>query len=132
MAVEMWQSTGLSGLGLGELVMLAIGVLLCYLAIFKKFEPLLLLPIGFGAILANLPFAPIMSRPEGAMPGGLFYYLYSGVEKEIFPPLIFMVVGRHDRLRAHAGESVNASSRGSGSGWGVCRASPGQVLGFHA
>lgn len=93
MAVEMWQSTGLSGLGLGELVMLAIGVLLCYLAIFKKFEPLLLLPIGFGAILANLPFAPIMSRPEGAMPGGLFYYLYSGVEKEIFPPLIFMGVG---------------------------------------
>ena len=64
-----------------------------YLAIFKKFEPLLLLPIGFGAVLANLPFAPIMNPPSGSMPGGLWYYLYTGVEREIFPPLIFMGVG---------------------------------------
>ena len=64
-----------------------------YLAVFKKFEPLLLLPIGFGAVLANLPFAPIMNPPSGSMPGGLWYYLYTGVEREIFPPLIFLGVG---------------------------------------
>jgi oxaloacetate decarboxylase beta subunit len=90
---KMWQSTGLVGLGTGELVMLGVGFLLVYLAIFRKFEPLLLLPIGFGAILANLPFAPITNPPSGSMPGGLWYYLYMGVEREIFPPLIFMGVG---------------------------------------
>lgn len=93
LAQKMWQSTGLVGLGTGELVMLGVGFLLVYLAIFRKFEPLLLLPIGFGAILANLPFAPITNPPSGSMPGGLWYYLYMGVEREIFPPLIFMGVG---------------------------------------
>jgi len=93
LAQKMWQSTGLVGLGTGELVMLGVGFLLVYLAIFRKLEPLLLLPIGFGAILANLPFAPIMNPPYGSMPGGLWYYLYMGVEREIFPPLIFMGVG---------------------------------------
>lgn len=73
--------------------MLGVGFALMYLAVFKKFEPLLLLPIGFGAVLANLPFAPIMNPPSGSMPGGLWYYLYTGVEREIFPPLIFMGVG---------------------------------------
>jgi oxaloacetate decarboxylase beta subunit len=81
------------GLGWGELVMLGVAFLLVYLAVFRKFEPLLLLPIGFGAILANLPFAPIMNPPSGSMPGGLWYYLYMGVEREIFPPLIFLGVG---------------------------------------
>ncbi len=93
MAAKLWQSTGLASLGIGELTMITVGILLCYLAIFKKFEPLLLLPIGFGAILANLPLAPIMTPPDGAVPGGLFYYLSFGVEKEIFPPLIFLGVG---------------------------------------
>ncbi len=92
-AERLWQSTGLAGLGAGEVVMIGVGVFLVYLAIFKEFEPLLLLPIGFGAILANLPFAPIMTPPAGQMPGGLFHYLSFGVEKEIFPPLIFLGVG---------------------------------------
>lgn len=92
-AQRLWQTTGIVGLDGGTLVMLGVGFLLVYLAIFKKFEPLLLLPIGFGAILANLPFAPITTAPQGAMPGGLWYYLYQGVEKEIFPPLIFLGVG---------------------------------------
>ncbi len=93
MAQSLWYSTGLAGLSLGHVVMLGIGVLLVYLAIAKNFEPLLLLPIGFGAILANLPGAPVMNPPMGDMPGGLFHYLYFGVEKEIFPPLIFLGVG---------------------------------------
>jgi len=90
---RLWQSTGLLGLEWGNLAMIAVGVLLMYLAIYKGFEPLLLLPIGFGAVLANLPFAPIMNPPTDGMPGGLLYYLYFGVEKEIFPPLIFLGVG---------------------------------------
>lgn len=90
---KLWSTTGLVGFEPGNAVMILVGVILLYLAIFKKFEPLLLVPIGFGAILANLPFAPIMTPPSGAMPGGLVYYLHQGVEKEIFPPLIFMGVG---------------------------------------
>lgn len=89
----MWSTTGLAGFDVGNAVMILVGVILLYLAIFKKFEPLLLVPIGFGAILANLPFAPIMTPPSGSLPGGLVYYLHQGVEKEIFPPLIFMGVG---------------------------------------
>lgn len=90
---RLWESTGLVGLTSGQCIMLLIGCFLLYLAIFRKFEPLLLIPIGFGAILANLPFAPIMTPPVGDTPGGLFYYLKFGVEKEVFPPLIFLGVG---------------------------------------
>ncbi len=92
-AQRLWQSTGLASLGIGEAVMIGVGVLLMYLAIFKEFEPLLLLPIGFGAVLANLPLAPIINPPTGDIPGGLFHYLSFGIEKEIFPPLIFLGVG---------------------------------------
>lgn len=92
-AENMWRTTGLANLHVGDLVMIGVGVLLVYLAIFKKFEPLLLLPIGFGAILTNLPLAPIINPPIGSMPGGLFHYIGFGVEKEIFPPLIFLSVG---------------------------------------
>jgi oxaloacetate decarboxylase beta subunit len=57
-----WLLEGLRGITPGMLVMLAIGGVLLYLAIVKEFEPLLLLPIGAGAILANLPFSPLV-RP---------------------------------------------------------------------
>ncbi len=90
---RLWLTTGFAELSWGNIVMLLVGILLLYLAIYKKFEPLLLVPIAFGAILANLPNAPIMNPPEGDMPGGLLYYLNLGVEKEIFPPLIFLGVG---------------------------------------
>ncbi len=80
-------STGLSALTWGNVVMLAVACALIYLAIAKGFEPLLLLPIGFGCLVANLPLTGIMS------PGGLFHFLYYGVEHEIFPPLIFLGVG---------------------------------------
>lgn len=83
----------MASLGIGEVVMIGVGVFLMYLAIAKQFEPLLMLPLGFGAVLANLPLAPIVNPPSGNMPGGLFYYLSFGVEKEIFPPLIFLGVG---------------------------------------
>ena len=81
------QSTGLTALTLGNVVMIVVGCILLYLAIAKGFEPLLLMPIGFGCILANLPLTGIMDE------GGLLKFLYYGVEHEIFPPLIFLGVG---------------------------------------
>lgn len=90
---KLWSTTGFLELTFAHVVMIAVGCLLVYLAVFKKFEPLLLLPIGFGAILANLPGSGISSPPLGDMPGGLFYYLQLGVKNEIFPPLIFLGVG---------------------------------------
>lgn len=70
-----------------EAVMIAVGCILLYLAIVKKFEPLLLLPIGFGAILVNLPLTGLMAE------GGLLNYFYFGVKTAIFPPLIFLGIG---------------------------------------
>jgi len=73
---------------IGQLVMIGIGLLLLYLAIFKKFEPLLLLPIGFGALLTNIPLAGMSD------PGGLLDIIYTlGIETAIFPLLIFLGVG---------------------------------------
>ena len=97
--------------------MLLVGCILLYLAIVKKYEPLLLVPIAFGMILANLPGANMMAGPkeilnlvkdsdaanggtnyivthgEGYENGGLLYYLYQGVKLGIYPPLIFLGVG---------------------------------------
>ncbi|MBN1865634.1 MAG: sodium ion-translocating decarboxylase subunit beta [Victivallales bacterium] len=102
MFVRLWQSTGIYDiirqssadfkntwqLGLGRVIMLMVGMLLLYLAIFRQFEPLLLVPIGFGAILANIPLAGI-AGPEGIL--GMIYAV--GIATGIFPLLIFMGVG---------------------------------------
>ena len=84
----LWQSTGLANLAWGQALMMGVGGLLIYLAIVKKFEPLLLLPIGFGAILSNIPLAGI-GGPEGLL--GYIYHV--GIETGVFPLLIFMGVG---------------------------------------
>ncbi len=100
--VGLWQSTGIYDLyrqttadfsqtwilGLGRLLMMAVALVLIYLAIVKEFEPLLLLPIGFGALLANIPLAGI-SGPDGLQ--GMIYNV--GIESGVFPLLIFMGVG---------------------------------------
>lgn len=91
--VDFFQSTGFAALSLGQVGMILVAFILLYLAIAKKFEPLLLVPIAFGMLLANLPLAGTMLGPEGDQPGGLLYYLYQGVELGIYPPLIFMGVG---------------------------------------
>ena len=80
-------SSGFAHLSLGNGLMVATGVLLLFLAIHKKFEPLLLLPIGFGAILTNLPMTGLNE------PGGLMYYFYWGIKSGVFPPIVFMGVG---------------------------------------
>ena len=69
------------------IIMILISFVLLYMGIGKKFEPLLLVPIAFGMLLANLPGSGIMDE------GGLLYYFYKGVEFDIYPPLIFMGVG---------------------------------------
>ncbi len=72
-----------------QLVMLLISMVLIYLAVAKGYEPLLLLPIAFGMLLANLPMANLSSYNEGS----LIYYLYQGVKMGIYPPLIFLGIG---------------------------------------
>ncbi|MDD3153418.1 MAG: sodium ion-translocating decarboxylase subunit beta [Victivallaceae bacterium] len=98
----LWHSTGLYDiirqtstdfastwtLGLGRVLMSLVALVLIYLAIGKEFEPLLLLPIGFGALLANIPLAGI-SGPDGLQ--GMIYQV--GIESGVFPLLIFMGVG---------------------------------------
>lgn len=84
---QLWVSTGLSNFQSGQAVMMIVGFGLLYLAIKKEFEPLLLLPIGFGAVLSNIPVAGIAEE------GGLLSYLYLGIKTGIFPLLIFMGVG---------------------------------------
>ncbi len=123
---EMWDSTGIMGFtaseapekpgkvdslpsshpatvlpfGISQLVMIVVCLLLIYLALIKEFEPLLLLPIGFGGLLANIPFAGITAAPildvagNVVEPGGFLYYTFEmGVSTGLFPILIFMGVG---------------------------------------
>ena len=98
--ISLWASSGIAQLELGQLVMMAVGLTLLFLAINKGFEPLLLVPIGFGTILANIPGAGFDAAPiydaMGNMesPGGLLYYIYhAGIETGLFPLVIFMGVG---------------------------------------
>ena len=85
--LEIFTQSGYASLSGGNFIMLIIGGVLLYLAIVKRYEPLLLLPIAFGAILVNLPLSGIMEEH------GFLHYLYFGTRHEIFPILIFMGVG---------------------------------------
>jgi oxaloacetate decarboxylase beta subunit len=87
------QGMGFWSLTWGQVAMLGVASLLIYLAIRRGFEPLLLLPIGLGAFLANLPGNGMLTPPHGDEIGGLYYYLSKGIELEIFPPLIFLGIG---------------------------------------
>ncbi|HJP22205.1 MAG: sodium ion-translocating decarboxylase subunit beta [Alphaproteobacteria bacterium] len=91
--LELWSLTGFGHLTWQMLVMWLACLVLFYLAVFKGFEPLLLIPIAFGALLANLPTEGLVNEPVGDHPGGLFYYISQGITLEIFPPLIFLGVG---------------------------------------
>lgn len=90
---DIFMTSGFVHMTFGEFIMIIISLGLIYLAIVKQFEPLLLLPIAFGMLLANLPITGIMNPPKDGHMGGLLWYLYQGVEKEIYPPLIFLGVG---------------------------------------
>ena len=90
---KIWADSGFSSLTWQHGLMILIACVLIYLAIGRKFEPLLLLPISFGILLANLPLANLMEGPVGTEPGGLLYYLYQGVKLGIYPSLIFLGIG---------------------------------------
>lgn len=81
------QTTGYVNITIKELIMIAVACFLLYLAIKKEYEPLLLVPISFGMLLANIPLAGLMEE------GGFLYWIYQGVELDIYPPLIFLGVG---------------------------------------
>lgn len=86
--IAFWAASGIANFTPGQVFMMAVGALLLYLAIVKGFEPLLLLPIGFGAILANIPNGGFVDE------GGLLFLAYHvGIETGVFPLLIFMGVG---------------------------------------
>ena len=85
---HLWSGSGIAQLSLGQGVMISISLGLLYLAIARKFEPLLLVTIGFGGLLSNIPGADIASE------GGLLYLIYGvGIETGAFPLIIFMGVG---------------------------------------
>ena len=98
--IKLWSESGFMGLNLQYLAMIVIACILFYLAIVKKFEPLLLVCIAFGVLLANLPFTGLMDAPASASEnGGLLYYLYLGVKKGIYPSLIFLGIGAMTDVR---------------------------------
>jgi oxaloacetate decarboxylase beta subunit len=84
--------TGFAYLEPGNVIMILIGVIFIYLAVAKDYEPLLLVPIGLGIIVGNIP--PVKGMILGVYDqGSVFYYLYFGVTKGIYPPLIFLGIG---------------------------------------
>jgi oxaloacetate decarboxylase beta subunit len=86
--LHLWEVTGINQMQPGQGFMILVGMLLLYLAIKKNFEPLLLVPIGFGAVLTNIPGAGLSD------PGGILYTFYHvGIDSGAFPLIIFMGVG---------------------------------------
>ncbi|MDE7355559.1 MAG: sodium ion-translocating decarboxylase subunit beta [Rikenellaceae bacterium] len=90
--VEFAKFTGFANVEYGHIIMILIGLFFIYLAIAKKFEPMLLVPIGFGIIVGNIPFFPGMQIGIYE-DGSVLNYLYFGVLKGVYPPLIFLGIG---------------------------------------
>lgn len=87
-----WNFTGFANCQYENLIMLLVGCFFVWLAIKKNFEPLLLVPIGFGMLIGNIPFQPGMEIGIYE-PGSVLNILYNGVEKGWYPPLIFLGIG---------------------------------------
>jgi len=124
------EESGFAALTWQHMVMLVIACVLIYLAIHRKFEPLLLLPIAFGVLLVNLPLTGLMDAPSGETAGGLLYYLYQGVKLGIYPSLIFLGIG----AMTDFGPLIARPSSlflGAGAQFGICVAFViATVLGF--
>jgi len=95
---------GLASMEPGNWVMLAIALFLSYLAIAKKFEPLLLLPLAFGMLIANIPAAFLGAYDDGR----LLFYLYQGIIRIIYPPLVFMCIGAMTDFAPLIARPINA------------------------
>ncbi len=85
---SVWMDSGFVGFNMGQGIMIIVGLVLLYLAFAKGFEPLLLSPIAFGCVLANIPANEAMITDPGVMK-----LILAGIHQEIFPPLIFLGVG---------------------------------------
>jgi oxaloacetate decarboxylase beta subunit len=103
-AAQVFETTALGGISVGNVIMIVIAMVFVYLAVAKHYEPLLLVPIGFGIFVGNIPAVAgmtsgIYDEAGNLMPfsqfeqWGVLRYLYIGVEKGIFPPLIFLGIG---------------------------------------
>ena len=96
---KMVLNTGFAHLSYGNVVMILVGCVAIYLAIVKKYEPLLLLPIGFGVIVGNIPYNPSLplgvydTVANGASQNSVFSYIYWAVRSGVLPPLIFLGIG---------------------------------------
>ncbi|MDN5273973.1 sodium ion-translocating decarboxylase subunit beta [Chloroflexus sp. MS-CIW-1] len=90
--IGFFEASGIAHLAWGNLLMIVVGCVFVYLAITRGFEPLLLVPIGFGIILGNMPFEPGMGQGVYDQ-GSVLNYIYFGVITGIFPPLIFLGIG---------------------------------------
>ena len=95
--LNLWADSGVAQLDVGRAAMMMVGLGLLYLAIKKGFEPLLLVPIGIGTVLVNVPGAGFEAAPVydalGNMtsPGGMMYYIYNvGIASGMFPLIIFI------------------------------------------
>ena len=89
-----WFNTGFANVELGHIVMILFGLLFIYLAITKEYEPLLLIPIGFGILVGNIPFNESAGLMVGIYEeGSVFNILYQGVMQGWYPPLIFLGIG---------------------------------------
>lgn len=102
--IGLFRDSGFAQISIQHVIMIFIACILIYLAIVKEYEPLLLLPIAFGMLLVNIPGNTLMKAPVYAVNpntgvsevkeiGGLLWYLYQGVELDIYPPLIFLGIG---------------------------------------
>ena len=89
---QFFSYTAFANMTIGHLVMIAVGLVFIYLAIAKEFEPMLLLPIGFGIIIGNIAFAPGLKIGIYES-GSVLNYLHFGVLQGIYPPLIFLGIG---------------------------------------
>ncbi|MBK7267275.1 MAG: sodium ion-translocating decarboxylase subunit beta [Ignavibacteriales bacterium] len=91
---QFWSYTSFSNITIGHVVMIMVGILFIYLAIKKEYEPLLLIPIGFGILVGNIPFVENVGLQIGIYEkGSVLNYLYFGVLQGIYPPLIFLGIG---------------------------------------
>ena len=92
-----------------QVIMIAIACLLLYMGIGKKFEPLLLVPIAFGMLLANLPLTGLLNEPSGSSVG-FMWVLYQGVNYAIYPSIIFMGIIRHTHRKRNKDRHMAAST----------------------
>lgn len=91
---DFWGYTGIANATIGHLVMILVGIGFIYLAVAKEFEPMLLIPIGFGMLIGNIPFNMDAGLQVGIYEqGSVLNILYQGVTSGWYPPLIFLGIG---------------------------------------